>query len=253
MAIKPSDNEAFYREVDEELRRDQALNAWNRYRWHFMIGAALILAAAGGFIYWQNHRQARAGAAAEALVGALDSLEKGSVSAAGPHVAQIEQSNIEGYRASGLFARANVLIESGNVPGAIAVLQRIAADEGLAQQWRDAALVRQTALEFDRLRPEQIIQRLRPMVARGNPWFGSAGELTAHAHLRQQRPDLAGQVFTALALDETVPQSIRSRAVQMAGALGFDAVQPTPPSTDAAPAAPAESAAPAAPAAATKE
>lgn len=250
MAIKPSDNEAFYREVDEELRRDHALKTWDRYRWHFVIGAALILAAVGGFIYWQNHRQARASAAAEALVGALDSMEKGSVEAAGPHVAQIEQSNIEGYRASGLFTRANILIESGNVPGAIAVLQRIVGDDGLAQEWRDAALVRQTAIEFDRLRPEQIIQRLRPMVARGNPWFGSAGELTAHAHLRQQRPDLAGQVFTALARDETVPESIRSRAVQMAGALGFDAVQPTPASTDAAP---AEPAAPAAPAPATKE
>ena len=251
MAIKPSDNEAFYREVDEELRRDQALNTWNRYRWHILIGAALLVAAVGAFIWWQNHREARAAAQGDALVSALDSLEKGAAQPAAPHVAQLEQSSVEGYRAAGLFARAAILIESNNIPGAIAVFQRIAADEDLAQPWRDAALVRQTALEFDRMRPEAVIQRLRPLVRRGNPWFGTAGELTAHAHLRQQRPDLAARVFAALARDETVPESIRSRAVQMAGALGVDAAPP--PAASAPPATQAEPAAPRAAAPATKE
>jgi len=58
----------------------------------------------------------------------------------------------------------------------------------------------------------------------GNPWFGSAGELVAMAYLRQNKPDLAGPLFAALAKDKTVPDSIRQRARQMAGALGVDAV-----------------------------
>ena len=255
MAIKPSDNEAFYREVDEELRREQAVQVWKRYGWAILAGSVLLIAAVGGYIWWQNQREARAGAQGETLVAALESMEKGSIEAAGPQVAELEKSGVEGYRAAGLFSRANILVESGNVPGAIAVLQRIAADEDLAEPYRHAALVRQTALEFDSMRPEAIIQRLRPLVRRGHPWFGSAGELTAHAHLRQQRPDLAGQVFAALARDETVPDSIRSRAVQMAGALGVDAVQQTPAGgpAAAAPAAPAEPAAASPPAPATKE
>ena len=36
MALTPQNNEAFLREVDDELRRDQALNVWRRY------GVALI-------------------------------------------------------------------------------------------------------------------------------------------------------------------------------------------------------------------
>ena len=227
MAIKPRDNEAFYREVDEELRREQAMQAWNRFRWWIVAGGLLLIAAIGAFIWWQNHRQARAAAQGEALVAALESMEKGPAQAAGPQVAQLEQSDVGAYRAAGLFSRADILIESGNVPAAAAVLQRIAADEDLPEPYRHAALVRQTALEFDRIRPEAVIERLRPLIRRGHPWFGSAGELTGHAHLRQQRPDLAARVFAALAADETVPESIRSRAVQMAGALGVDAVQQT--------------------------
>lgn len=254
MAIKPRDNEAFYREVDEELRRDQALVFWQRWRLWILGGAFLLIASVAGFMWWQNQREAKAAEQGEALVAALESLEKGTVASAGPQIAQLEQSNVEGYRAAGLFSRANVLIESGDVAGAVAVLQRIAGDESLAEPYRHAALVRQTALEFDRMRPEAIVARLRPLVRRGNPWLGSAGELTAHAHLRQQRPDLAGQVFATIARDETVPESIRSRAVQMAGALGVDAIQPTPATGGAQPPGNGPAAAPAAaPAPATKE
>jgi hypothetical protein len=249
LAIKPKDNEAFYREVDEELRRDQVGQIWERYRWLIVGGVAFVLFAVAGFIWWQNQSQARAAGQAEALVEALGKMQKGEGAQAEPKIAEIEQSGIAGYRAAGLFSRANLMVESGNVAGAVQVLQRIASDEGLAEPYRHAALVRQTALEFDRLQPAQIVQRLQPLAQRGQPWFGSAGELVAFAHVRQQRLDLAGPIFVAIAADETVPESIRSRAVQMAGALGMDvplnagpggaqpAPQPSPqPAAKAAPA-----------------
>lgn len=225
MAIKPRDNEAFYREVDEELRRDQVGEIWDRYRWLIIGGIAFVLIAVAGFIWWQNHNQARAGSQAEALVDALDKMQKGQSQQAEPKIAELEQSGTASYRAAGLFSRANLMIESGNVAGAVQVLQRISGDEELAEPYRHAALVRQTALEFDRLQPAQIVQRLQPLAQRGQPWFGSAGELVAFAHVRQQRPDLAGPIFVAIAGDETVPESVRSRAVQMAGALGMDVPQ----------------------------
>jgi hypothetical protein len=42
--------------------------------------------------------------------------------------------------------------------------------------------------------------------------------------MKMRKPDLAGPMFAAMAKDETVPDSIRSRARQMAGLLGVDAV-----------------------------
>jgi hypothetical protein len=257
LAIKPNENETFYREVDDELRRDQALRTWDRYRWHILIGILLVVAAVGGFIWWQNHRQAVAGGRGEALTSVLDDMEKGSYRATAPRVAELEKSSAEGYRAAGLFSRANLLAEQGDNAGAARIFGQIAADTAVAAPWRDAALVRQTVVEFDRLTPAQIIQRLRPLVTPGGPWLGSAGELVAHAHLRNGRPDLAGRVFAIVARDETVPESIRSRAVQMAGGLGVDATQDAPASGGGQAGrgpAPGPAAAPAAPAApATKE
>jgi hypothetical protein len=101
----------------------------------------------------------------------------------------------------------------------------MAADSSLDQPYRDLALIRQTTIEFDALKPQQVVDRLKPLAVEGAPWFGSAGELVAIAYMKMRKPELAGPMFAAMAKDENVPQSIRSRARQMAGLLGIDAVE----------------------------
>jgi hypothetical protein len=69
---------------------------------------------------------------------------------------------------------------------------------------------------------------MEAMAKPGNPWFGSAGELTAMAMLKQGRKSEAGRMFAAMAADKQVPDTIRSRAVQIAGTLGVDATASLP-------------------------
>src|SRR3546814_17664152 len=90
------------------------------------------------------------------------------------------------------------------------------------EAYRNLALVRQTALQFDSLKPAQVIARMKPLAIVGGPWFASAGEMTAIAYLNDNKPDLAGPLFAAIAKDKDAPASARSRAAQMAVALGID-------------------------------
>jgi hypothetical protein len=69
-----------------------------------------------------------------------------------------------------------------------------------------------------------VIQRLGPLARPGEPWFGTAGEMVGVAHLKMGRPNLAGPLFAQIGRDENVPPSIRTRAIQMAGSLGIDAL-----------------------------
>ena len=85
-------------------------------------------------------------------------------------------------------------------------------------------MIRQTTIQFDALSPAQVIDRLKPLAVAGGPWFGSAGELVAMAYLRQGRRELAGPLFGAIARDPGAPATIRSRATQMAGIAGVDAI-----------------------------
>ena len=93
------------------------------------------------------------------------------------------------------------------------VRRRIKADPN-RKAYRDLALIRQTTIEFDALKPQQVVDRLKPLAVEGAPWFGSAGELVAIAYMKMCKPELAGPMFAAMAKDENVPQSIRSRARQ---------------------------------------
>lgn len=251
MALKPNDGETFLKEVDDELRREQITSFFTRYGWLIIGAAVLILAGVGGWLWWSGRQVAAREATGENLVAAMDRLEGGNQgrTAAAPQIASLAQSEIEGYRVAALFARATSEAEGGRIPAAVATLRSISDNQANDQVYRDAALVRRTQLEFDTLPPQEVISRLGPLSQAGNAWLGSAGELVGAAHLKMNRPDLAGPVFVRIAQDPNVPDPIKSRAALMAGSLGFD-VSSNPPRS-ATPARPAASAAsPAAPTAA---
>jgi len=141
-----------------------------------------------------------------------------------PHqLDELAQSNADAVKASAMFARAALALQQNDAKLATDTYRSIAADSGMPGPYRNAALIRQTALEFDRLPPQEVITRLQSMSKPGEPWFGSAGELTALAMIKQGKKQEAGQLYAAIAKDKTVPESIRARAVQVAGSLGVDA------------------------------
>ena len=223
MAIKPKDNETFYREVDEELRKEQLSNLFSRYGLLVIGSFVLLLAAIGGTIWWQHRQEIQAGERAETLVAVFDQVEAGKAKEAAPKLDALAEEGGPGYRAAALLTKADIALQQGNPQAAVAAFKQVAEDGKMAAPYRELALIRQTTVEFDRLPPAEVIRRLQPLAQAGNPWFGSAGELVALAHLKQKQPQRAAPIFAALAKDETLPTSIRSRAVQMAGALGVDA------------------------------
>ena len=227
MAIKPKDNESFYREVDEELRRDRARTLWERYGKFAIAGVVLFLAALAGGIYWNNQRQVRAGQQGEKLLSALEEVSTGNKNAATAKLDELTKSDKPGYRATALLTKADLAIEANNLDGAAALFRQVSEDESLDETFRNLALVRRTHVEFDKLQPQAVIDRLKPLAVAGNPWFGSAGEMVAISYLKLNKPADAARIFAALAKDKQVPDSIRSRAVQMAGSLGVDAVDET--------------------------
>jgi hypothetical protein len=244
LAIKPNDGETFVKEVDEELRRERLNQFVSRYGWAIVAAIILLLGSVGGYLWWQARSAAQAEAQGESLLNALDTMESGNRNAAAATFNTLAESDVEGYRVAALFARANNQVAANQIPAAIATLRGIADNQDFAEPYRQAALVRQTSLEFDGLQPQVVIQRLGPLARPNLAWFGTAGEMVGIAHLKMRRPDLAGPLFAAIGRDVNVPPSIRTRAIQMAGSLGVNAIdepatssgapvpgQPVPPAT----------------------
>lgn len=224
MALTPTNEDAFFREVDEELRRERIGGFWRRYGRFLALGLVLALAALGGFLWWQSEQAKKAGADGETLTQVLADLGQNKDAAALPRLDALAVSEREGYRAAARLTKAAVAIEKGDEKAAVVQYKLVAEDPELAQPFRDLALIRQTAAEYDRLPPDQVVARMKPLAVAGNPWFGSAGEMVAVAYLKLNKPELAGPLFAAIAKDEQVPETIRARATRIAGVLGVDAV-----------------------------
>jgi hypothetical protein len=224
LALKPPSNDAFLREVDDELRRDQMAEFGKR--WGIAVIALVVaaLCAFGGYLYWQHHRETVSGEQGEVLQKAYDALAAEEPAKAAAPLAELAGSSRDGYRALAIITEADILLQKNDLKGAAKKFAIVADDASLPQPFRDQALVRQTAAELDTLKPQVVVERLRPLAVAGNAWFGSAGELTAISYMKMNRTDLAGPLFAKIAADETVPDTIRQRAVQMAGAVGIDAV-----------------------------
>ena len=222
MAQPPDAGETFLREVDENLRRDQMRDFFKAYGNWLIAGVVLFLAASGGLIWWRQHQVQKSEAEVEQLSGVYADIGAGKTTQAQQKLDQLSDSGSKSVRASARFARAALAIQQGDTKTATETYKSIAAESSLPQPYRDAALVRQTALEFDRLQPQEVIARLAPLAKPGEPWFGSAGEMTALALAKQGKRAEAGQLFATIAKDTTVPSSIRNRATQLAASFGID-------------------------------
>lgn len=220
MALTPQNNDAFMREVDEELRRDEMMNFWRRWGRWVVVGVIAAMLAFGGYLFWQHRQTVAAGEQGEALANLFDAIAANETATVNSTAAELATSDIPGIRASALMADADRIAQGGDLKAAATRFAAIAGDAELPQPFREMALIRQTALEFDTLPPQQVVSRLQGLAGKDSPFLGSAGELVGTAYLRMERYDLAGQVFREIAGTETVPETIRQRAVQMTAVLG---------------------------------
>jgi hypothetical protein len=228
LAEEPEINEGFLREVDDELRRSELAAFWKKWAGWLIGGLVLGLAAFGGWLYTQDQNRIAAGKDAEQLSAALADATDGRQDEALKKIDAVANSPRDGYRAPAMMAKAAIALQKGDTKSAIAAYAAIASDADTAKPWRDIALIRQTAVEFDTLKPDIVIARLQPLAVKGNAWFGSAGEMVAMAYLKQGKIALAARIFSELGKDEQVPETIRTRAVQMASAMEVNATTAKP-------------------------
>ena len=223
MALPPDSSETFFKEVEENLRRDQFQNFFKTYG-GWVIGAVILfLAAVGGWIYWEQQQKQQSAAQSEELHAVFGDIADQQMKTVPQRLDKLDDSSNDIVKASAILAEAAVALDKNDRAAATAKYRQVAGDKGLPPAYRDLGIIRATALEFDAIAPEQVIARLEPLAKAGNPWFGSAGEMTALAYLKQGKKAEAGRMFAAVAADKQVPPTIRSRAVQIAGTLGVDA------------------------------
>lgn len=211
------------REVDDALRKDQAEQFFVKYGKPLLAAVIIGLSALGGFLYWQHTQKAAAEAGAEQLVLALDDLEANKAADAKAKLEQVA-AGTGGTAILAQLTQAGELLGQGKANEAAKLYATVAQNTQAPQPLRDLATVREIAATFDTLPAKTVIERLSPLAQPGNPWFGVAGEMVGVAYLKDGNEKQAGPLFVKIANDKTQPDALRSRVRQLAGQIGFDAL-----------------------------
>ena len=226
MALTPdTPDQSFLKEVDENLRRDQMRDFGKRYGKWLIAAVVLFLAAVGGWLYWQDRQREQSAEQSEELSAIFVDIGSNRLPNAKARLQALEGSGNPMVRASALLTRAAIALEENDRATALARYKTLSSGD-FPETYRNLGLVRATALEFDSIKPEEVVARMQPLAKAGEPWFGAAGELTAMAYLKQGQTQAAARMFAQIAGDSSAPGTLRSRATQISGTLGVDASAP---------------------------
>jgi hypothetical protein len=207
-----------FREIDEELRRDNLLKLWSRYGKYIIAGVVAIVLIVGGVAAWRDYQADERRAQGARFTSALALARQGKEAEAAKLFSLLAQEG-GGYSIAGAFEHAEMLVKTGDRKGAIAVYEKLAASSGLDAQFRDLAVLLSVMHSLPDTDPKAAIERLQPLTASGNPWRATALDLTGAAKLKAGDRGGALEVYQKLADDLAAPQSLRARAAEMAAAL----------------------------------
>lgn len=208
-----------FREIDEELRRDNLLKLWARYGRYVIIAAAAILLVIAGIVGWLDHLRSLRQQQSARYAAALTLARDGKEGEAAKLFATIAGED-GGYAVLSSFEEAQALEKSGDKKGAAAVYRRIAQSDSAGPMFRDLAILLAAMDEFPTADPKSIVDRVAPLTRSGDPWRPTALELTAIASLKAGDKAAALAIYKQLADDPATPQGLRARAAEMTAALG---------------------------------
>ncbi|MGB6537414.1 MAG: tetratricopeptide repeat protein [Xanthobacteraceae bacterium] len=200
-----------FREVDEEVRREQLKKLWERYGNLLIAACVLVVVGVGGwrgYEYWQAKKAGQTGAAFEQAVRlAAAGNHKGAEAAFG----KISATGSSGYRVLARLRAAAELAQT-NRKAAIAAYESLAADKNVGQVVEDLAAVRAGLLMLDSASYAQMRARLEPLAAPGRPYRHTARELLALSAWKAGDMSAARKWTDMIMSDPETPAGARSRA-----------------------------------------
>jgi hypothetical protein len=210
-----------FREVDEEVRREQLKKLWDRYGNYVVVAAVLLVAAVAAwraYMWWEAKKAAETGAAFEAAATLAEAGKRGEAEAA---FAKIAADGTAGYRHLARMREAAELAQS-DAKAAIAAYDQIAADRAVGPVLQDLAALRAAALLIDTGALQEAQRRLEPLAANDRTFRHTAREFLVLAAWRAGDATVAKRWSDLIMTDAQTPAATRSR-VEMLMALGAGA------------------------------
>ncbi|GAB5508263.1 MAG: tetratricopeptide repeat protein [Rhizobiaceae bacterium] len=205
-------DDSFIREVNEELRQDQAKALWTRFGPMVIGAAALIVAATAGWVGYDYWTQSRANASGDRFSAALELAGEGNLDEA---LTAFQALQEDGYGAYPVLARlraATVMAERGEADAAVAEFDAVAADGAVPRSIQDLAKLRAGYVLVDSGSYDDVAARVEVLTTGTSSLRHAAREALALSAWREGRGADALELFEQITDDDSAPRNARQRA-----------------------------------------
>jgi hypothetical protein len=208
-----------FREIDEELRRDNAAKLWKRYGNYVIAVVLVIVVGTAAVVIWRDYQSGLRQQQSLAYSGAIAAADNTSPEAGLQALAPLVAEGTPPYSVLARFESAALLAEQGDTAGALAMYDALSKDGDVREPLRNAATILYALHAVDSAEPAELTARLEPLTGAGSAWRYSAMELTGLIARRSGDTARAREIFTTLADDLDAPQALRGRAAEILASL----------------------------------
>jgi hypothetical protein len=207
-----------FREVDEDLRRDQIGLLWKKYGLQMIAAFVAVVLVAGGVVAWKAYRAATARAASLKYQEVVQAGENATQKAPEERLSALDAITSRltpGYLVLARFDRAAALIETHHQDEAIKVLDAIAAENSVDAVLRDVAQIKAAFLRVETVSFAEMKSKLARLAAPESAFRFSAAEILGYAAFRAGDLAAACTYYQSITSDLSAPADIRQRADDM--------------------------------------
>jgi hypothetical protein len=208
-------DDQFIREVNEEMRRDQAQALWDRFGPAAIALAVLVVLATAAWVAYDYWDTSNANASGDKFSAALALANQGKSDEALAALKELEEG---GYGAYPLLARmraATVKADKGDFAGAVQDFDAVAGDGSIPTALRDMAKLRAALILVDNGSYADVASRVEALAVDSNPLRHSAREALALSAWKDGKAADALKLYEQITADEGAPRNSRDRATLM--------------------------------------
>ncbi len=212
--------EAFIKEVNEDLKNESMKKLWDRYGLYIIILVAAALTAAVSFETIKAWHTKKIQKWSDSYAYAL------SLQNQGKYDDSIQTFDYIAGQDYGIFSdlaqmqKANILLEQNKTDEALKLMAEIAADKSFNSQLRDTVALKLASYKLENAPIDEIRQLIGGIAQDAeNSWQPSANEMLALAYLRDGEIAQAREIYDQLLQSDKTSEVMKVRIKDILSAL----------------------------------
>ena len=202
--------DAFIREVDEDLKNESMKKLWDKYGLFITICVVVALSLAVSYESIKAWYIKRAENWSDTYAVALNLQNQGKYDESMDALNVIIDGKFGAFVDLAKMQQVNVLLDQGKEEEALIVLVTIANDKDFNKQLRDLAIIKLASHRLDTATSEEIKTILEP-IASDNAWYGTAQEMLAIVAVRDGNIEEAKDICQSLLDNTSVSDELKNR------------------------------------------